>query len=68
MVTVRILNATGHTTLELSREEVIEQIDTHPTHWVFVNGELVSRAEVQTVNWDDAESVDLVPAIVGGFY
>lgn len=68
MITVRILNETGHTTLELSREEVIEQIDTHPTHWVFVDGELVSRVDVESINWDSVESIDLTPAIVGGFY
>lgn len=68
MVTVRILNETGHTELELAVEEAIEQIDTHPTHWVFIDGELISRADIEEINWDSVESVDLTPAIVGGFY
>jgi hypothetical protein len=50
---LRILNETGHTELEVSASEVIDQINDHPTHWVFVDGETV-------------ESVDLTPAIVGG--
>ena len=37
MIKVRIMNETGHTELSLASEEVIEHIDTHPTHWLFVN-------------------------------
>ena len=66
MITLRILNETGHTEVVLESSEVIEQIDNHPTHWVFINGELVSRENVREINWDDVESVDLTPAIVGG--
>ena len=66
MIRLRILNDTGHTTVMLASEEIIEQIDTHPTHWVFVDGEMVSRENITTLNWDSVESVDLTPAIVGG--
>ena len=62
-----IINETGHTELEVNTEEVIDQINDHPTHWVFVDGELVSREEMTDVNWDEVESVDLTPAIVGGY-
>lgn len=68
MIKMNILNETGHTTLTLEASEVIEQIDSHPTHWVFIDGELVSRQEVEGINWDTVESVDLTPAIVGGNY
>jgi len=66
MVTLRILNETGHTELEMASSEVIEQIDAHPTHWLFVDGEMVSREQISEINWDDVTSVDLTPAIVGG--
>ena len=66
MIKITILNETGHTELVMASEEVIEQIDTHPTHWVFINGELVAREAISEVNWDDVEMVDLTPAIVGG--
>jgi hypothetical protein len=68
MITMRILNETGHTELTLEVSEVIEQIDSHPTHWLFVDGELVSRQNIEEINWDAVESVDLTPAIVGGCY
>tara|TARA_R100001369_G_C3282013_1_gene162184 strand:- start:776 stop:976 length:201 start_codon:yes stop_codon:yes gene_type:complete len=66
MIKVRIMNETGHTELSLASEEVIEQIDTHPTHWLFVNGEMVAREQISEIDWNDVESVDLSPAIVGG--
>ena len=63
---LRILNETGHTELEVTQSEVIEQINDHPTHWVFVDGEMVSRENISTLNWENVEMVDLTPAIVGG--
>ena len=66
MIKLTILNETGHTELVMASEEVIEQIDTHPTHWVFINGEMMAREEITGINWDTVESVDLTPAIVGG--
>jgi len=63
---LRIMNETGHTELIVSQSEVIEQINEHPTHWVFVDGDLVKRENIADVNWDSVESVDLSPAIVGG--
>ena len=63
---LRILNETGHTELEVSASEVIDQINDHPTHWVFVNGEMVSRENISAVSWDGVDSVNLIPAMVGG--
>ena len=61
-----IINVTGHTEMIATQIEAIEQINDHPTHWVIVDGELTSRETISTVNWDSVESVDLIPAIVGG--
>lgn len=66
MIKLTILNETGHTELTLEASEVIEQIDSHPTDWVFIDGEMVSRETISEVNWDEVESVVLTPAIVGG--
>jgi hypothetical protein len=66
MVSVTILNETGHTELELSAAETVEQIMDHPTHWVYVDGELVSREDVGNMNFETVEDVTLTQAIVGG--
>ena len=63
---LKILNETGHTELEVTQKEVIDQINEHPTHWVFLDGEMVSRQEISQVSWDDVEVVTLTQAIVGG--
>tara|TARA_R100000988_G_scaffold103299_1_gene81743 strand:+ start:606 stop:794 length:189 start_codon:yes stop_codon:yes gene_type:complete len=60
------MNETGHTELEVTNTELIEQITDHPTHWVFADGEMVSREEVNTFVWDEVDTVQLVPAVVGG--
>jgi|TARA_Y100000004_G_C8917808_1_gene413944 hypothetical protein len=65
---LKILNDTGHTMLEsVTQQEVIDQINEHPTHWVFVDGEMVSRQEINEVSWDGVEVVTLTQAIVGGY-
>ena len=64
---LRILNETGHTELEVTQSEVIEQINDHPTHWVVIDAELTSREEISEVNWDSVENVELIPAVVGGY-
>ena len=66
MIKLRIMNESGHTVLDMRSSEVIEQIDTHPTHWCFIDGEMVAREEISNVNWDEVQAVDLTPAIVGG--
>ena len=66
MIKLRILNETGHTDLVMESEGILEQIDTHPTHWVFVEGVMVTRENIAQINWDEVTSVDLTPAIVGG--
>jgi len=60
------MNETGHTEVMMDASSIIEQIDTHPTHWCFIDGEMVAREEISEINWDDVTSVDLTHAIVGG--
>tara|TARA_R110001606_G_scaffold370741_1_gene527325 strand:- start:837 stop:1037 length:201 start_codon:yes stop_codon:yes gene_type:complete len=66
MIKLRILNETGHTDLVMASDSVIEQIDTHPTHWVFIDGDMVARESITDIDWETVQNVDLVPAIVGG--
>jgi len=65
-VRLTIMNETGHTSLELDANGMVEQITDHPTHWLFIDGEMVSRETVTTIDWDEVESVTLTPAVVGG--
>ena len=67
---LRIMNDTGHTALEeVSQAEMLEQITDHPTHWVYVDGEMVTREAIQNndIAWGQVQDVNLVQAIVGGY-
>ena len=66
MVKLTILNETGHTELTLSASDVLDQIIDHPTHWTYVDGELVTREEITNINFDEVNEVMLTQAIVGG--
>lgn len=66
MISLTIMNETGHTMMTLDVQGVIEQINTHPTHWVFIDGELTSREQIAEIAWDDIDAVMLSPAVVGG--
>ena len=68
MVKVTILNQTGHTVLDLSVEETIETINNHPTHWAYVNGELMTVEQIMALPEEVIEDVVLTQAIVGGDY
>ena len=61
-----IQNETGHTELIVNSEQAIEQINDHPTHWVFIDGEMVIRENISDVDWESVDQVELVPAVVGG--
>ena len=61
-----ILNESGHTSLELDSEGIVEQILDHPTHWLLIDGEMVSRENIGETNWDEVSQVTLTPAVVGG--
>ena len=57
------MNETGHTEVMMASSEIIEQIDTHPTHWAIIDGDIVSREEIRGINWEEVSSVDLIPEI-----
>ena len=63
---LKIMNEKGHTDLDVNASEMIEQIAEHPSHWVYVDGDMVSRESVNEVSWDDVDSVVLALPIVGG--
>ena len=55
-------NETGHTVLEnVTAEEVIDHIQEHPTHWVYLDG-----LQVTATDWDSVSEVKILPAMVGG--
>tara|TARA_A100001201_G_C4068603_1_gene195029 strand:+ start:345 stop:551 length:207 start_codon:yes stop_codon:yes gene_type:complete len=62
-----IANERGHTEMEVNVSTVIEQITDHPTHWVFVDGDMVMRENIPDVDWETVNEVRLQEAVVGGY-
>lgn len=64
---LRILNASGHTPIEVTADDVLDYISDYPTHLVCVDGTIVSRQTLSDYDWDGVETIDLMPSIIGGF-
>ena len=62
---VMIADASGHTTLELTRAETVEVVEQNPNAWVFVGNQLVHPAELNDVQWG-ADTIRLVPPLGHG--
>ena len=54
--------------LMLDSQGVLEQIDRHSTDWLFVDGVMIARESIQSINWIEVQSVDLVLPIVSSAY
>ena len=60
-------NETGHTVFEnIEASEVVDQINDHPSHWVYLNGLQVTREQVTVTDWDSVTEVKLLPRMQGG--
>ena len=66
LVTVEVLDATGHTTLMLSPTETEQYVSNQESSWIFVDGTMVSADQMPQVNWRAAQNVRVSPALVGG--
>ena len=55
---LRILNETVHTEISVATTEIMDHINEHATHWVFVDGEMINRSDIKAVNWDDVSDVE----------
>ena len=64
--TVEIANMTGHSVVEMTREE-IQETAKQAGAWVFVDNTLVSATEIAEVELNQDTSLRVLPGIVGGF-
>jgi sulfur carrier protein ThiS len=50
----------------LTQAEIAEKVTQSQGTWVFVNGQLVDRSEVATMNIEPGSQVRLMPGLIGG--
>ena len=65
-ITVEIADASGHTTLELTKTETMEVVNQNPNAWIFAGNRLVKPAELEQANWGDVGTVRVMPPLYPG--
>lgn len=66
LIKVEVADASGHQTLMLKPPEIIEVIEHNSDKWIFVDNQLVEFEHVPEIDWNQAESVRILPGLVGG--
>ena len=64
--TVEVADKSGHSTLQLTKEETLERVSDSPGAWVFANNQMVQPQQLQNADWATVGTVRIVPGLVGG--
>ena len=63
---VEIADASGHSTVQMTQNEIAEKATQTQGSWVFVNNQLVSAADIADMNLEAGSRIRLMPGLVGG--
>jgi sulfur carrier protein ThiS len=63
---VEIADASGHSTVQMTKNELTEKVNSTQGSWVFVNDQLVSAADIAGMNLEAGSRIRLMPGLVGG--
>ena len=66
MFEVEIADASGHSTVQMSQNEIAEKANQTQGSWVFVNDQLVSATDIAEMNLEAGSRIRLMPGLVGG--
>lgn len=66
IIKVEVADVSGHQTLMLKPQETIEVIENNADKWIFVDDQLVDYQHVPDIDWNQTESVRILPGLVGG--
>ena len=66
LLRVEIADASGHQTLMLTPEETQVLVEQQDNKWIFVDNTLIREEDLNSVNWSEADSVRVMPGLVGG--
>ena len=63
---VEIADATGHSVVQMTQEELTHKAAAAQGTWVFVNDQMVSTNDLAEMNLDETSQIRLMPGLVGG--
>ena len=66
LIRIEIADASGHQTMMLSPEKTQELVEQQDNKWIFVDNTLIREGDLDTVNWSEADSVRVMPGLIGG--
>ena len=64
--TVEIADATGHSVVEMTKSDLIQQATSAKGSWVFVDNKMVAADELADADFDSAQHIRMVPALQAG--
>ena len=64
--TVHVARESGHEQELMTRENIVEMVSTNENTWVFVDSQMVSVEELETIELNDATEIRINPGMVGG--
>ena len=64
--TVHVAYERGHKQQLMAREDIVEMVSTNENTWVFVDSQMVSVEELETIELNDATEIRINPGMVGG--
>ncbi|MGB1793073.1 MAG: hypothetical protein ACPHMS_04230, partial [Candidatus Poseidoniaceae archaeon] len=56
----------GHKQQLMAREDIVEMVSTNENTWVFVDSQMVSVEELETIELNDSTEIRINPGMVGG--
>jgi sulfur carrier protein ThiS len=63
---VEVADASGHSVVKMTQNELAERATSAQGTWVFVNDQLVNAADVAAMNLDAGSRIRLMPGLIGG--
>jgi len=63
---VEIADATGHSVVQMTQEQLTERAENAQGTWVFVNDQLVNTGDLADMNLDANSRIRMMPGLVGG--
>mgnify|MGYP001156753254 CR=1 FL=1 len=64
--TIEIADASGHSVVEMTKNELIGKVSQANDNWVFVDNRMVASDQLASIDLDAAEKIRMVPGLVGG--
>ena len=64
--TVEIADRTGHTTLQLTKDETLSRVSNSSGSWVFAGDQMVQPEQLARADWETVGTVRIVPGLQGG--